>query len=77
MGGLSAVTAAGAAAAAEAADEKRARDGTVVSLDSVRDKNVQQLRKLNSVLFPVRYAESYYTDAIAAGEFARLGKLVA
>ena len=44
-----------------------------VSLDGVRDKNVMQLKKLNTVLFPVRYNDKYYADAIASGEFTKLG----
>jgi len=44
-----------------------------VSLDGVRDKNVMQLKKLNSVLFPVRYNDKYYADGIASGEFTKLG----
>jgi len=44
-----------------------------VSLDGVRDKNLMQLKILNTVLFPVRYNDKYYADAIAAGEFTKLG----
>lgn len=43
------------------------------SLDGVRDKNIMQLKKLNSVLFPVRYNDKYYADALASGEFTKLG----
>ncbi|KAL6544273.1 hypothetical protein OROGR_010770 [Orobanche gracilis] len=43
-----------------------------VSLDSVRDKNLMQLRKLNTALFPVRYNDKYYADALATGEFTKL-----
>ncbi|XP_010419691.1 PREDICTED: N-alpha-acetyltransferase 50 [Camelina sativa] len=43
-----------------------------VSLDGVRDKNLMQLKKLNTVLFPVRYSDKYYADAIASGEFTKL-----
>ncbi|KAJ6925164.1 hypothetical protein NC652_018184 [Populus alba x Populus x berolinensis] len=31
-----------------------------ISLDGVRDKNVMQLKKLNTALFPVRYNDKYY-----------------
>lgn len=44
-----------------------------ISLDAVRDKNLMQLKKLNAVLFPVRYKDSYYADALASGEFTKLG----
>ncbi|XWS70837.1 hypothetical protein CRYUN_Cryun03dG0083300 [Craigia yunnanensis] len=43
-----------------------------ISLDGVRDKNVMQLKKLNTALFPVRYNDKYYTDALASGEFTKL-----
>lgn len=45
----------------------------VISLDGVRDKNVMQLKKLNIALFPVRYNEKYYADALSSGEFTKLG----
>lgn len=44
-----------------------------ISLDGVRDKNLMQLKKLNTALFPVRYNDKYYADALAAGEFTKLG----
>ncbi|PWA35091.1 N-alpha-acetyltransferase 50 [Artemisia annua] len=43
-----------------------------ISLDGVRDKNIMQLKKLNSVLFPVRYNDKYYADALASNEFTKL-----
>eukprot|EP00897_Mesotaenium_endlicherianum_P003622 jgi/Mesen1/3288/ME000191S02429 len=43
-----------------------------VSFDSVRDKNVMQLRKINAALFPVSYQEKFYKDAVLAGEYAKL-----
>ncbi|KAF7833571.1 N-alpha-acetyltransferase 50 [Senna tora] len=43
-----------------------------ISLDSVRDENLMQLRKLNTVIFPVRYNQKYYADALASGEFTKL-----
>lgn len=44
-----------------------------ISLDGVRDKNLMQLKKLNTALFPVRYNDKYYADALASGEFTKLG----
>jgi hypothetical protein len=32
-----------------------------------------QLKKLNTALFPVRYNEKYYQDAIASKDFSKLG----
>ncbi|GKV18071.1 hypothetical protein SLEP1_g28496 [Rubroshorea leprosula] len=43
-----------------------------ISLDGVRDKNVMQLKKLNTALFPVRYNEKYYADALSSGELTKL-----
>jgi len=47
--------------------------GVSISLDGVRDKNLMQLKKLNLALFPVRYNDKYYVDALASGEFTKLG----
>ncbi|KAL3819065.1 hypothetical protein ACJIZ3_004970 [Penstemon smallii] len=43
-----------------------------ISLEGVRDKNLMQLKKLNTALFPVRYKDKYYADALASGEFTKL-----
>nr|DAD44826.1 TPA_asm: hypothetical protein HUJ06_003056 [Nelumbo nucifera] len=50
-----------------------ARHEVLISLDGVRDKNLMQLKKLNTALFPVRYNDKYYADALASGEFTKLG----
>lgn len=44
-----------------------------ISLDGVRDKNLMQLKKLNIALFPVRYNDKYYADALASADFTKLG----
>ncbi|KAK4375242.1 hypothetical protein RND71_005919 [Anisodus tanguticus] len=44
----------------------------VILLDGVRDKNIMQLKKINTAIFPVRYNDKYYTDAIASGDFTKL-----
>lgn len=44
-----------------------------ISLDNVRDKNMMQLRKINTALFPIRYNHKYYSDALASGDFTKLG----
>ncbi|KAG5081832.1 hypothetical protein JHK86_005897 [Glycine max] len=41
-----------------------------ISLDGVRDKNLMQLKKLNLALFPVRYNDKYYTDALASAYYS-------
>ncbi|KAL0401639.1 UNVERIFIED_CONTAM: putative N-acetyltransferase san, partial [Sesamum latifolium] len=43
-----------------------------ISLDGVRNKNLMQLKKLNTNLFPVRYNDKYYADALACCEFTKL-----
>ncbi|CAN0877644.1 N-alpha-acetyltransferase 50 [Linum grandiflorum] len=43
-----------------------------ISLDGVREKNLMQLKKLNTVLFPVRYNDKYYSDALASSDFTKL-----
>lgn len=44
-----------------------------ISLDNVRDKNMMQLKKINTALFPVRYNDKYYSDALASADFTKLG----
>lgn len=51
----------------------RAQEASI-SFDSVRDKNVMQLRKLNTAIFPVTYQDKFYTDALTSGDFTKLGK---
>ncbi|XP_020105880.1 N-alpha-acetyltransferase 50 [Ananas comosus] len=43
-----------------------------ISLDGLRDKNVMQLKKLNTALFPVRYNDKYYADALASADLTKL-----
>ncbi|KAF4379761.1 hypothetical protein F8388_023778 [Cannabis sativa] len=43
-----------------------------ISLDGLREKNLMQLKKLNTALFPVRYNDKYYVDALSSGEFTKL-----
>jgi hypothetical protein len=42
-------------------------------LGDVTPNNINQLKRLNSVLFPVKYKEQFYTDALNAGEYVQLG----
>ena len=48
---------------------------TSISFDSVRDKNIMQLRKLNTAIFPVTYQDQFYTDALNSGDFTKLGTI--
>ncbi|XP_059643358.1 uncharacterized protein LOC132285204 [Cornus florida] len=43
-----------------------------ISLEGLSDKNLMQLKKLNVSIFPVRYNEKLYADALASGEFTKL-----
>lgn len=43
-----------------------------VTFDSVREKNLMQLRKINSSIFPIRYQDKFYKDALNSGEFTKL-----
>lgn len=45
-----------------------------ISLEGLRDKNLMQLKKLNTALFPVRYNDKYYADALLSGDFTKLGQ---
>lgn len=45
-----------------------------ISLEGLRDKNLMQLKKLNTALFPVRYNDKYYADALASADFTKLGQ---
>lgn len=52
----------------------RSQAATDILFTSVTAKNVDELQKLNSVLFPVQYNEKFYEKAVQAPEgFARLG----
>lgn len=46
-----------------------------VSFASLTSNNVGTVRKLNAVLFPVKYSDKYYTQILTAEleEFCRLG----
>ena len=67
---------AGEGEAAGSKDKGSGGGGSVArtSLDGLRDKNVMQLKKLNTALFPVRYNAKYYQDAIASKDFSKLGE---
>ncbi|KAL2643976.1 hypothetical protein R1flu_011563 [Riccia fluitans] len=43
-----------------------------VSFDTVREKNLMQLKKLNLSIFPVTYQDKFYTDALSSGDFTKL-----
>lgn len=45
-----------------------------IALGELNPNNVGQLRKLNSVLFPVHYSDKFYKEVLDVGEFAKLGR---
>lgn len=46
-----------------------------IDLGDITHNNVGQLRKLNTVIFPVNYGDKFYSDVLHAGELAKLGKV--
>eukprot|EP00188_Purpureofilum_apyrenoidigerum_P001205 Plantae.Rhodophyta-Purpureofilum_apyrenoidigerum.ctg16460.p1 GENE.Plantae.Rhodophyta-Purpureofilum_apyrenoidigerum.ctg16460~~Plantae.Rhodophyta-Purpureofilum_apyrenoidigerum.ctg16460.p1 ORF type:complete len:174 (+),score=27.11 Plantae.Rhodophyta-Purpureofilum_apyrenoidigerum.ctg16460:226-747(+) len=46
----------------------RTKGVSEIIFGKVTEKNVEQLQRLNTALFPVRYNEKFYRDAIAAPE---------
>ena len=46
-----------------------------LELTELNPNNVGTLRMINTTIFPVRYAEKFYTDAVKLGELARLALL--
>ncbi|XP_037895254.1 probable N-acetyltransferase san isoform X1 [Glossina fuscipes] len=45
---------------------------TSIELGDVTPHNIKQLRKLNTVVFPVSYNDKFYVDVLDAGELAKL-----
>ena len=45
-----------------------------IELGDVTPHNIKQLKRLNSVVFPVSYNDKFYKDVLEAGELAKLGK---
>lgn len=45
-----------------------------IALGDITVNNLGQLRKLNSVLFPIDYQPSFYEEVLRVEEFAKLGK---
>lgn len=43
-----------------------------IELGDVTPHNIKQLKKLNSVVFPVLYNDRFYIDVLEAGELAKL-----
>lgn len=43
-----------------------------VTLDIVREKNLEQLKLLNNVIFPLRYSDEVYRQCMACGDLTQL-----
>ncbi len=43
-----------------------------VGLGDITPNNLGQLKRLNTVLFPVVYTASFYKDVLEVGEFAKI-----
>jgi hypothetical protein len=43
-----------------------------VGLGDITPNNLGQLKRLNSVLFPVAYSATFYKDLLEVGEFAKI-----
>jgi hypothetical protein len=53
--------------------EAKKREELPVIFGAVTDKNIEQLRRLNSKIFPVKYDDKFYLDIRESGEFTKLG----
>jgi hypothetical protein len=47
-----------------------------ISLGIVTQHNIMQLKKVNSVVFPVSYNDKFYKDVVNVGDLAKLGLFV-
>lgn len=47
-----------------------------LELGEITHHNIKQLKRLNTVVFPVSYNEKFYKDVLEAGELAKLGMLI-
>jgi hypothetical protein len=56
--------------------EAKKREELPVIFGAVTDKNIEQLRRLNSKIFPVKYDDKFYSDVRESGEFTKLGALL-
>ncbi len=46
---------------------------SVIELGDITRHNIKQLKRLNTVVFPVSYNEKFYQDVLEAGELAKFG----
>lgn len=62
-----------------AAEDNKPRDAAAfrIGLGDVTPNNLGQLKRLNTVLFPIVYAESFYKEMLGVGEFAKISTSLA
>lgn len=53
-------------------EDKPKNVGFRVGLGDITPNNLGQLKRLNTVLFPVVYAPGFYKDVLEVGEFAKI-----
>ncbi|KAK2109288.1 N-alpha-acetyltransferase 50 [Saguinus oedipus] len=46
--------------------------GSLIELGDVTPHNIKELKRLNQVIFPVRYNVKFYKDVLEVGELAKL-----
>lgn len=46
-----------------------------ISLDDLTPNNLGVLRRINSVVLPTTYSDTWYKDSLKVGELAKLGML--
>ena len=46
-----------------------------ISFGDVTEKNLGQLKVLNSVVFPVKYNDKFYNDLLQHADYCKLGNL--
>jgi hypothetical protein len=47
-----------------------------IELKNVTLENIEHLKCLNNIIFPVRYNDQFYRDVLNAGEFAKTGRIL-
>mmetsp|Transcript_14436 Transcript_14436/g.28490 ORF Transcript_14436/g.28490 Transcript_14436/m.28490 type:complete len:199 (+) Transcript_14436:50-646(+) len=58
---------------AETATETKRRKQLKLEIGHLTEKNIGQVKKLNTATFPVRYQDQFYTDLMKSLDYSRLG----
>lgn len=54
-------------------ETKKSRKDLQVTFGDITEKNLGQVKMLNSVVFPVRYNDRFYNDLLLSTDFCKLG----